>query len=498
MLFKPVNNAAILAGSFVAPQDLDISDASSIRSVASTLAYGTMSYYTGNITNTSDTIAVFPAPVYWWESGACWGSMLDYEHYTGDASYHDVITQALLSQVGPNFDYMVPRHQGDEGNDDQAFWSFTVLEAAERNFPQPDDSIPSWLKMAENIWNTMVVRWDATTCGGGLAWQIFASNPNGMTYKNSVSNGGLFQLSARLARATGNQTYQDWASKIWDWSESVGFITADFNVLDGADSRDNCQKVNQVSFSYAQGIYMYGAAVLYNHTHGDATWAGRTTGLLTAATKGNPGGYFGPYDNSTGVMFEHACEMGGTCNTDMRSFKAYLSRFMWATTLMMPSTLPQVQAVLNPSAVAAGKACSGGANGTTCGEKWYIGGYDGNTGLGQQMSALEVVQGLLAQEATPPLRAGEIHHVKGISSVPHESPSPALHQPMTSNPSPSTTLNPPQSTTFGSSQLASPSISESPAPSPTKRSSDGTGLSPSKWHVLVIGSMTGFFLCQLA
>lgn len=113
--------------------------------------------------------------------------MLDYQHYTGDASYHDVITEALLSQVGPNFDYMVPRHQGDEGNDDQAFWSFTVLEAAERNLPQPNDSIPSWLTLAENIWNSMVVRWNTTACGGGLAWQIFESNPNGMTYKVSKS-----------------------------------------------------------------------------------------------------------------------------------------------------------------------------------------------------------------------------------------------------------------------------------------------------------------------
>ncbi|KAK8079858.1 mannan endo-1-6-alpha-mannosidase DCW1-like protein [Apiospora hydei] len=382
MFVKSVHGAAVLAGSFVAPRDLNINDVSSIRSVASTLAYGTMSYYTGNVTNTPETLAVFPAPVYWWESGACWGSMLDYQHYTGDTSYKDVITQALLSQVGPNFDYMVPRHQGDEGNDDQAFWSFTVLEAAERNLPQPDDSIPSWLTMGR----TSGTRW----------WLVGTQQP---VVANSVSNGGLFQLSARLARATGNQTYQDWAAKIWDWSESVGFIDKDFNVLDGADSRDDCQKVNPVSFSYSQGIYLYGAAVLYNHTLGDATWGDRTNKLLKATAS-----YFGPFDNATGVMFEHACETVGRCNTDMLSFKAYLSRFMWATTQMMPSTLSQVQAVLNTSAAAAGRACSGGANGTLCGERWYVDGFDGNTGLGQQMSALEVIQGLLVQEATPPSR----------------------------------------------------------------------------------------------
>ncbi|KAK8010582.1 glycoside hydrolase family 76 protein [Apiospora arundinis] len=469
MFLKSVHGAAVLAGSFVTPKDLNISDVFSIRSVAATLAYDTMSYYTGNITNTPETLAVFPAPVYWWESGACWGSMLDYQHYTGDASYHDVITEALLSQVGPNFDYMVPRHQGDEGNDDQAFWSFTVLEAAERNLPQPNDSIPSWLTLAENIWNSMVVRWNTTACGGGLAWQIFESNPNGMTYKNSVSNGGLFQLSARLARATGNQTYLDWAQKIWDWSESVGFVDKDFN------------NVNHVSFSYSQGIYLYGAAVLYNHTQGDATWGSRTTSLLKAA-----GAYFGPFDNATGIMFEHACETVGKCNTDMLSFKAYLARFMWATTQMMPSTVPQVQALLNPSAVAAGKACSGGANGTVCGQRWYMGGYDGNTGLGQQMSALEVIQGLLVQEATPPFRAGEIQHVKGNIPAPYESPVPAVSHSASPGPIQSTASNPPQST--------STSVYNSPTPSPTKRSNGDVGVPPPGWHTVMIGSVVGFFL----
>ncbi|KAK8059613.1 endo mannanase- GH76 family [Apiospora saccharicola] len=485
MFFKSVHGAAILTGSFVAPKDLNTSDVSSIRSVASTLAYGTMSYYTGNITNTPETLAVFPAPVYWWESGACWGSMLDYQHYTGDTSYHDVITQAILSQVGPNYDFMVPRHFGDEGNDDQAFWSFTHSP---------------WLTMAENIWNTMVERWNTTTCGGGIAWQIFASNPNGMSYKNSVSNGGLFQLSARLARATGKQTYQDWAQKIWDWSESVGFVDGNFNVMDGADSKDDCRRVSREMYSYSQGIYLYGAAVLYNHTRGDATWGDRTTRLLAAAGSR----YFSPYANATGVMFEQMCEISNTCDTDMLSFKAYLSRFLWATTQMMPSTLPTVQALLVPSALAAGQACSGGANGTVCGHRWYVGGYDGTTSLGQQMSALEVVQGLLVQEATPPLRAGEIQHVKGMIPAPAPAPAPA---PPTATLVISTVAAPttsPISMPQGVAPAPNPSQPSSPdshesasAPSSVMSSNGNTGVS-TPGLFMMSGLVVGFLMWRLA
>ncbi|KAI3328331.1 mannan endo-1,6-alpha-mannosidase DCW1-like protein [Ustulina deusta] len=400
-----VRSAALGAAS-IAPKDLNINDSDSIKSVASTIAYGTMSYYTGNVTNTPE--------VYWWQAGACWGAMLDYSHNTGDTSYDDLVTKALLSQVGPKFDFVSPLYAGSEGNDDQAFWAFSILEAAERNFPQPDDSIPAWLAIAENIWNTMVLRWDETTCGGGLHWQIYASNPNGLDYKNSVSNGGFFQMSARLARATRNETYFHWAEKVWDWSQNIGLIDKNFNVFDGASSRKECRDINPVSFSYSQGIYMYGAAILFDYTGGDQIWADRTNGLLQASRS-----YFSPFPNATNIMYEHACEEYDTCNTDMKSFKGYLSRFMAATTQVMPSTLHDVQELLSASAVAAGKACSGGDNRTVCGQKWYVGGYDGNPGLGQQMSALETVQALLAFGAQPPLKFGEIKHVTGKApSVP--------------------------------------------------------------------------------
>ncbi|KAI1437972.1 mannan endo-1,6-alpha-mannosidase DCW1-like protein [Xylaria sp. CBS 124048] len=425
--------------SFVAPKNLDINDTGSIRSVASTIAYGTMSYYTGNITNTPETIAIFPPPHYWWQAGACWGAMLDYSHYTGDDSYDGVITQALLSQVGPKFDFMDALYEGSEGNDDQAFWAFSILEAAERNFPQPDDSVPSWLQVAENIWNTMVLRWDETTCGGGLHWQIFAGNPNGLDYKNSVSNGGFFQISARLARATDNATYFEWAEKVWDWSQHIGFIDEYFNVFDGASSKKECVDINPISFSYSQGIYMYGAAVLFNYTNGDKTWGDRTNGLLQASRA-----FFSPYPNATNIMFERDCEPFGTCDTDMKSFKGYLSRFMGATAQLMRSTHGDVQELLSASAVAAGKACSGGDNETVCGEKWYIGGYDGNPGLGQQMTSLETVQALLAFDAQPPLNADEIKRVKskdGTTSTIGSSSITSTQSTMTSSPTSSLSLS---------------------------------------------------------
>jgi len=385
-----------------------------------------MTYYTGNITNTPSTIAVLPAPYYWWEAGAMWGAMLDYYHYTGDDSYNNVTTQALLSQVGPEWDYMVPAHQKDEGNDDQAFWGFATMSAAEKDYPQPTIGNYSWLQLTENLWNTQVRRWDTASCNGGLKWQIFTFN-QGYEYKNAVSNGAFFQLSARLARFTGNQTYIEWANKSYNWSVNVGLIDSDYQIFDGTDDTKNCSTQDQIIWTYNTGIYMYGAAVLYNYTNGSALWAERTQGFLNASTA-----FFTPYDNATNVMYEPACETVNTCDNDQFSFKGYLSRFMFDTTILAPFTSDAIHSFLVPSAQAAANSCSGGADNSSCGQKWYVGGYDAKSGIGQQMSALETIQGLLASESIPPLHSGQVH-LKPAETI---SAAPVPVQTPTSSPSP--------------------------------------------------------------
>ncbi|RDL38817.1 uncharacterized protein BP5553_03157 [Venustampulla echinocandica] len=395
--------AALLAATAqcVSAVRLDVTNANSIKESARTIAHGMMTYYSGNVTNTPQTIGVLPPPYYWWEAGAMWGALMDYYHFTGDASYNKVLTEALMSQVGPNWDFMVPLHQKDEGNDDQAFWGFAVMSAAEKGFPQPQGSQYSWVQLVERLWNTQVQRWGTDHCGGGLRWQIFESN-NGYNYKNTVSNGAFFQLSARLARFTGNQTYVEWADKSYNWAADLGLITDEYHVFDGADVLKNCTSLTKIMWTYNAGIYLYGSAMMYNHTNGAGAWKQRTQGFLDASTK-----FFSPFDNATSVMYEPACETVNRCNTDQYSFKAYLSRFMWASTLIAPFTTSTVNSLLTKSAQAAATACSGPTDGVTCGARWYVGGFDGTFGVGQQMSALETIQGLLVSGTVPPMVGGQ-------------------------------------------------------------------------------------------
>lgn len=111
----------------------------------------------------------------------------------------------------------------------------------------------------------------------------------------------------------------------------------------------------------------------------------------------------------SGIGFEVACEAALVhCTIDMLSYKAYLTRWMAATTKFAPFTEDRVLAALKTSAAAAAKQCSGSPatrpNGRMCGLSWSKGdAWDGTSGVGQQMAAMEVIQSNLIQKAKAPL-----------------------------------------------------------------------------------------------
>jgi mannan endo-1,6-alpha-mannosidase len=318
------------------------------------------------------------------------------------------------------------------------------MSALEHQFPDPKDAPANYLEVAVNSFNNIVGRWDETSCGGGLKWQIYPENAYGYNYKNSISNGCAFALGARLARYTGNQTYADWAVKIYDWTKKVGLITDQFEVYDGSDDKTNCATVaDKTQWTYNNAMFLHGSAFMFDFMNGDKTWKDRTAGFLKHAETL----FFKPYDNATDVMYEWACETGESgrhCNLDQQSFKAYLSRFMAKTAIMAPFTKDTITKYLKASAVGAAKSCSGGTDGTTCGSKWYTGAWDGTSGVGQQLSALEVTQSLLMI-------------MKNIMPVKQNSEA---------KPEPSTTAAPKPSSVPASTVVPAPS-SQAPAPAPS-------------------------------
>ncbi|AEO54904.1 glycoside hydrolase family 76 protein [Thermothelomyces thermophilus ATCC 42464] len=375
---------------------LDLGSKESLTTIARSMVEDMMSFYPGN--RPGGVPGLLPKPYYWWEGGTLMGSLIDYWYYTGDTRWNGVAQDGLLFQTGPNNDYMPPNQTMTEGNDDQGFWGMAVMSAAELNFDDPPHGRPQWLALAQAVFNTQAARWEERDCGGGLRWQIFPWN-NGYDYKNSISQACFFNIAARLALYTGNQSYADWADRVWDWMATTKLLNPEtYHIYDGVHV-ENCSRITPYQWTYNAGAMLLGAAALYNHSASAArreTWRERVDGLLNGSL------IFFTGENGD-IMTEVACEPVDLCDLDQQSFKAYLSRWMAATIKWAPWTNRRVKPLLASSAAAAVATCTGGDNGRMCGLKWNTRRWDGTTGVGQQMAAMEVVLANAIEHSRPPV-----------------------------------------------------------------------------------------------
>lgn len=369
-------------GRITAAIPLDINDPESIKNAASTAAYGMMTYYHGN--ESGQIPGKLPGT--WWTGGEVFMALVQYWYWTGDTSYNDVTKQALIHQRGHN-DYLPDNYTQDLGNDDQVFWGLAAMTAAELDFPESEEV--SWLALAQGVFNTQAEKWDPDTCHGGLRWQRNSWN-GGYDLKNSVSNGGFFQLAARLARYTKNQTYSEWAEKAYDWATSVPLISEkDWHINDLVTVESNCQDANNMQWSYNYGIYFAGSAYMYNLTNGGEKWKHAVDGLLNTTFR-----TFFPQQYGGMIMSEAACEpqlpQVLPCDGNQSTFKSLVSAWLAFTTTIMPYTLDEILPRLKGSAIGAAKQCSGPSPDKKCGQRWYLDEYDGTTGLREHMCALSI------------------------------------------------------------------------------------------------------------
>lgn len=142
-------------------------------------------------------------------------------------------------------------------------------------------------------------------------------------------------------------------------------------------------------------------------THGALFWGELSFALFLSANN-----TFTPSNSSArGVLTEVACAPRHNCNTDELAFRAVLARALANREMFVPDTgnttingqkvqdpNQSIKAILQASALGAAAQCSGGSNGTVCGSDWSSATWDGTSGLGQYLSALEVMLAILPQK----------------------------------------------------------------------------------------------------
>lgn len=205
-------------------------------------------------------------------------------------------------------------------------------------------------------------------------------------------------------------------------------------IYDGAHIGENCGNLTPYQWTYNPGAFLLGAAAMYNYTAENEPasgqlWKTRIDGLLSGIDV-----FFIGDDK---VMSEVACESVHFCDNDQLSFKAYLARWMAAATKWAPWTYNTIKSLMDSSAKAAAQQCSGGENGRMCGLMWAnnSGQWDGTSGVGQQMAAMEVVLGTMIKNLSAPVTDSSGgtsvgNPGGGTKDMYRSEPSPVLRQPI--------------------------------------------------------------------
>ncbi|KAI1843828.1 hypothetical protein JX266_010087 [Neoarthrinium moseri] len=371
---------------------VDIDNQDSVKAAAAQVADDLMSsFYHGD--EPGAVVGILPGPptsndpegYYWWTGGELWASLLELRSHTGENKYDSVISEGLQFQTGENADFLPANWTATAGNDDQGFWAHAAIIAKESGFADAGSDKPQWLTLAQNVFDEQAARLlsGEGNCSGVLRWQLFAFN-NGYNYVNTLSNALFFNLGARLAHVTNNQTFADTASKTYDALSSLGLVTDDYEVYDGID-QIKCEDPNKFQFSSNAGTLLEGAAYMYNKT-GDDTWKTRLDGLVDRTIE-----LFFP----GGVATEVSCEKNGNCNKDMYFYKGILHRSLSTTMRVAPYTAAKILPVLKSSAKAAASTCTGGDNGRMCGYQWADGKFQDDSNAGTQLSVLNALVSVL-------------------------------------------------------------------------------------------------------
>jgi len=137
------------------------------------------------------------------------------------------------------------------------------------------------------LFNDIVGGWDDVD-GGGIHWNKNISGDG--AGKNSCSNGPALILAARLYQHTQEETYLDWARRIYEYMR-------DHNRFPDGVVKDTPQNDNhEVTFSYNQGTWVGGLLELYKIT-GEEVYRQTATDLLDLLL-------FGKWYSPHGIMNE--------------------------------------------------------------------------------------------------------------------------------------------------------------------------------------------------
>lgn len=246
----------------------------------------------------------------WWLTGNALQSVCDYMYKTGDTQYLSEAEGTIEEQSGPLAWW--PEGGGDfraDSTDDTGWWALALV----RLFDITGDK--DYLDTAELDEDYIYSYWNASTCGGGIIWNI----PS-LSYKNAISNELYIKLAASLHnRNPGDTQYLQRALRVWNWFEASGIIDSANLINDGLAEGSNgtCKNNGDTTWTYNQGVVLGGLSELYLAT-GDEDYLNKAKTIADAVVSSAA-------LSPNGILTE-PCETTGGCDSNQETFKGIFAR----------------------------------------------------------------------------------------------------------------------------------------------------------------------------
>ncbi|KIJ65237.1 hypothetical protein HYDPIDRAFT_111167 [Hydnomerulius pinastri MD-312] len=225
----------------------------------------------------------------YWQGGNVFSAMANEDHVTRLRLNQGVVTTNLNKAFALYADY------DQQMYDDDALWWATAAYYAYRAYGDKNllsHAIKTW----EHVKTFQLSPQDAAsgsiatksfpimgscegkTMAGGVFWRPVAND----TGVNSVTTGLFLTLSAYLAEATHNSTYQDSAIAAATWMKTLN-MNSDGLALDTINANDCSRSPPTWLFTYNSGKLIEGLSVLADIT-GDQSWRDFLTNTVAAVT----------------------------------------------------------------------------------------------------------------------------------------------------------------------------------------------------------------------
>lgn len=120
-----------------------------------------------------------------------------------------------------------------------------------------------YLSTAKDLFTNISGGWNEDYAGGGIAWE-----KHQLYSKNACSNGPAAILAARLYNVTKDESYKNWALKIYDWEKNTLFERSTGAVFDHINGQTNI--TDETALTYNMGTFVGAAVELYKITSDEA------------------------------------------------------------------------------------------------------------------------------------------------------------------------------------------------------------------------------------